>query len=473
MDRIKTGIEQLDEILCGGFPAASTTIIAGGPGTGKTMLAQEIAYRHAAANGKVLYLTTVSEPMHKMLRHVQDFPFFDSAKVGSMVKYEDLGALIQQGNVEEVMDLIADLVQREAPKILIVDSFKALTDLAGDLPAFRRALYRLGGRLSASGCTAFLLGEYAAAELATLPEFAVADGIVELTNERRGIRTYRYLSVAKLRGSDFQDGRHALHLTRKGLQLYPRFRTPSTPATYAISRNRIATGVPNLDAALGGGILAGSATLVVGPTGTGKTLVALSLACAASARGEKVVFTSFQEDPNQIAEIASNYGLDVTKGQENGTLSLLYVSPVELDLDQHVLKMVEALERTKAAILVVDSVSDLEKGAYDTDRFSAYMFSLIQYAKDRQVALLMTLEANKEFAESAFTESGVSRIADNVLFFSDARVGDSVRRELRILKTRGSHHDHDVHVVTISETGMRIEARAETPGAGLPKRRGG
>lgn len=456
MDRIKTGIGALDDVLCGGFPASSMTILAGGPGTGKTMLVQQLAFHHAAAGDTVLYLTTVSEPLHKLLRHVQDFPFFDASLVGTRIVYEDLGGFLQKSDAGEVLDIIGEQVLRKSPKIVIVDSFRALTDLAGGLSDLRRGLYRLAGTLSASGCAAFLVGEYSTSELATLPEFAVADGIVELTNERRGIRTYRYLNVVKLRGSDYVDGRHAMNLTGSGLLLYPRFRTPPTPAAYAPTQQLISTGVESLDAALLGGIRVGSATLAVGPTGTGKTLLALSFAHAAAKRGEPVVFTSFQEDPSQILQVGTSFGWDLAGDVASGALEFLYVSPVELDLDQHVLKIVEALERTQARILVIDSVSDLEKSAYDADRFSTYMFSLIQYAKDRSITLVMTLEANKEFAESALTESGVSRIADNVLFFSDNRVGDKVRRELRIMKTRGSDHDHDVKEITLSARGMRV-----------------
>ena len=456
MDRIQTGITSLDTILEGGFPRASIIMIAGGPGTGKTMLTHEMVYHIANDRNKVLYLTTVSEPMHKVIRHVQEFSFFDETKVGSSIMYEDVGHMLQKSGVEEVMAYMGQLVQREGPTIVVIDSFKALSDLASDIATFRRALYKLAGELTAAGCTTFLLGEYEAGHVSTLAEFAVADGIVEMSNERRGIRSYRYLRVVKLRGSSYHDGQHAIRLTSRGIEVFPRFRTPHTPEPYKPSRDRVSTGVATLDAKLGGGLLRGSATLVVGPTGAGKSLLALSFATAAVQRGEQVAFVSFQEDPNQMTRIAGNFGWDLDAGVESGRLSLLYVSPVELDMDEHIIKIARTIAASDAKCVVIDSLTDLEGAAYDVDRFTSYMFSLIQYTKDRALTVLMTLEASRDFAEAGLTTSDVSRIADNVVLLGSRRDDNKVHRELRIIKTRGSEHDHDIHPLHITNRGMDI-----------------
>lgn len=462
--RIRTGIDTLDEILGGGFPSASINIIAGGPGTGKTMLVQQIAFGVAQPSAKVLYLTTVSEPMHKVLRYVQTLPFFDAEKSVSSIRYEDLGSMLQKTDVAEVMATISELVQREGPAVVIIDSFKALGDLAPDTQTFRRALYKLAGELTASACTCFFVGEYTSEETQQLPEFAVADGIVELTNERRGIRTYRYLSVAKLRGSAFVDGRHALRLTSEGVQLFPRFRTPQAPTIYESSETRISIGVPALDEILGGGVLMGSTTLAMGPTGTGKTLLALGFALAAARRGERVVFASFQEDLTQLRAIAAKFGWDIPGLIESGALTMLCVSPVELDVDEHVIKIVEAIDASKANYVIVDSVSDLEASSYDRERFVDYMYSFIQYCKDRRLSLFLTVENNETSDLSGETQSGVSRLADNVLFLGNRREGTRMRREMRVLKTRGSAHDHDVHEVDITPRGFDV-VREPRPGS--------
>ena len=464
--RIRTGIGNLDEILGGGFPVASINLIAGGPGTGKTMLVQQLAYGIATPERKVLYLTTVSEPMHKILRYVQTLPFFDADKAVDSIRYEDLGGMLQKASVEEVMATVGDLIQREAPAIVVIDSFKALSDLAPDTQTFRRALYKLAGQFTASACTTFLLGEYTPEDIQRLPEFAVADSIIELTNERRGIRTYRYLSIAKLRGSGFLDGRHALRLTSEGILLFPRFRTPENPVAYVASVERASTGVPGLDEMLGGGILSGSTTLTMGPTGTGKTIMGLGFAVAAAKRGERAVFVSFQEDEVQLRAIAAKFGWDIQALTGSGHLTMLCVSPVELDVDEHVIKIVKAIDAAGAGYVVVDSVSDLEASSYDEERFVDYMYSLIQYCKDRRLSLFLTMENNETADLSGWTQSGVSRIADNVLYLGNHREGRRMVREARVLKTRGSAHDHDVHEVDITTGGFVIvpETR-ERPGA--------
>lgn len=459
--RIHTGIENLDRILGGGFPVASINLIAGGPGTGKTMLVQQVAYGIATPQRKVLYLTTVSEPMHKILRYVQTMPFFDAEKIVGSIRYEDLGGMLQKGRVDEVMGAIGDLVQSESPAVLVIDSSKALSDLAPDTQTFRRALYKLTGQLTASACTTFLLGEYAPEDAQRLPEFAVADSILELTNERRGIRTYRYLSVAKLRGSGFLDGRHAMRLTSQGVQLFPRFRTPESPVAYEAGVARASIGVPALDDILGGGIISGSTTLAMGPTGTGKTILALGFAIAAAQRGENAVFVSFQEDLTQLRAIAAKFGWDVQSLSDAGRLSMLCVSPVELDVDEHVIKVVDAIAAAKAGYVVLDSVSDLEASAYDQERFVDYMYSLIQYCKDRRLSLFMTMENNETANLSGWTQSGVSRIADNVLYLGNHRDASRMLREMRVLKTRGSAHDHDVHRVDITASGFTVVGEKE------------
>ena len=306
LERIATHVENLDQVLGGGLPANSLNIISGPPGTGKTILAHQIIYGNATPEHPALYLTTVSEPLSKVIRYVQGFTFFDMSKVGKAIFYRDLGQTLQEGDVETVVDQIINLVKEHALSFLVIDGFKAIHDIAPSHRAFQRAFYRLAGTLSALACTTLLLGEYNLEEIYHLAEFAVVDGIIHLSNTLRDLRDFRGLRVLKLRGSGYLSGELAMSISEQGIRVFPRFITPPTPRVYQVSRERCSFGVAGLDELLHGGVRQGTTTLVVGEAGTGKTLLGLSFLLNGVLQGDPGVYVSFQEDPNLLRTIATN-----------------------------------------------------------------------------------------------------------------------------------------------------------------------
>jgi circadian clock protein KaiC len=484
MNRISTNIAHLDAILGGGFPEASLNIIAGAPGTGKTVLVQQMVWGLASPRRKVLYLSTVNEPLSKIIRYVQGFPFFDLDKVGKSLLYEDLGPLLVKAPVEEVLTAIEAMVLKHHPAVLVVDSFRALGDLAEDPVTFRRGLYGLSGVLTSTGCTTFLVGEYRGDEVVAAPEAAVADGVLQLLSERRGIRQFRYLSVVKLRGSGFVDGHHAFRITAEGVRIFPRFVTPPKPEHYTTSEERLSTGVAALDDMLGGGLLRGSSTLVMGPAGSGKTTVGLAATFAALGRGETVTLATFAEDPNQIVAVARKLGWDARGAMDQATLRHLYASPIELDIDEQVLRIAESIAESGSRTVVIDSLSDLEAVAFDEARFRSYVFSLVQYFKDRGVTALMIYERTLDDNVGG-PPRGLSRFADNIVNLRFADEDGGFGHRLQVMKTRGSAHSYAIRAFAINEKGMQVarpggRARADAdrrapPRGGAPSRarRGG
>src|SRR5690606_438596 len=149
----------LDRILGGGFPANSINIIMGSPGSGKTVLAEQIAFTNATVDRPALYIATVSEPLAKFVTYLQQFTFADPARIGTAVLYEALGDVLIE-HPEQFTARVQELVQRHRPGVIIVDSFKALGDMMNDLPAWRRVLFELAGLLTAYAATSFWVGEY-------------------------------------------------------------------------------------------------------------------------------------------------------------------------------------------------------------------------------------------------------------------------------------------------------------------------
>lgn len=453
VERIHTQVPNLDHILEGGLPQNSIITITGVPGSGKTILANQIVYSNATPQKRALIVTTASEPLSRFIRFVQGFSFFDVDKVGTAVLYEDVGPLLLRDGGEGALTRIRELAAEHEPTLLVVDSFKAIRDLAESPAGFRRMVYRLAAELATLPCTTLFVGEYSRDEVALAPELTIVDGIIELDNRLIGLRDYRTLRVRKLRGSDYVSGEHSFRITSDGLTIFPRFVTPPTPVRYAVSRERAATDIPGLDDLLHGGLLRGTTTLVVGDPGVGKTVTALHFLLNGALKGEPGAYISFQEDPSQLAQIARNFGFDVADLQSRGVVAMTYTSPVELDVDEQVLQIIQTAEQIGARRLVIDSVSDFEAGTRrDEDRYFNYVYSLVQWFKNRGITAVLTHEVSRMFApELTLTGRGVSHIADNVILLRYVPSGRYVRRAITVLSARGSSHSNEVREFLISE----------------------
>lgn len=450
--RLTSGNEQLDRVLGGGFPAHAINLVVGPPGSGKTILAQQYVFHNVTVERPAVYLTTVSEPLEKVLRYGQTMTFFNAGAVGQAVFYEDLGELLGTEGLSGVLERIDQLVKEQRPAIIVIDSFKALHPYAGDQGEFRRFLHLLAGRLSAFPVTSLWIGEYDHAELSTAPEFAVADAIVRLSSERIGQRELRVLQVLKLRGSGFLTGDHAYRLSAGGIEVFPRLADPVDPSAYAMPTQRSSSGIAALDAMLADGYWPGAATLVAGPSGSGKTLIGLHFVVSGARRGEPGIIATLQENPNQLERVAQGFGWSLA---EDG-IELLYRSPVDLLVDQWVYELLATIERTGARRVLIDSLGDLAFAAGDEARYREYLYSLVQRCSRLGVSLLMTLELSDLFQVTRLSELGISHVSDNVLLLQYLRQQARVKRTLTVLKTRASLHEPQIREFTITPEGITL-----------------
>src|SRR5262249_9314722 len=258
--RIKSGCDGLDQVLHGGFPANSLNLVMGGPGSGKTILVQQLAFANATAERPALYLTTLSEPLERFFANSQEYAYFDSGSVGVSIFYEDLGQLVREQGYRSLPDIISELLSQRRPRILVIDSFKSLTELAESIQEHRTVLFDCGSLLANFDCTTFLVGEGSLELMTELPAFAIADSILWL--ERRTLTSgqQRFLRVEKLRGSASVPGIHAFSIGPNGLDVYPRILTPPISPSYTINAQRVHTGVSGLDAMIETGLWRGSTT---------------------------------------------------------------------------------------------------------------------------------------------------------------------------------------------------------------------
>jgi circadian clock protein KaiC len=453
-DRLSSGNAEADHILGGGFPANSINIIMGHPGSGKTIFAEQLIFHNASSDRPILYFTTLSEPLSKVVRYLQGFEFFDEDKVGTEVIYEDIGPQLSRDGATALIPLLQDAIRTTSPKIIVIDSFKAVHDLAPTVAERRRMVYDLTALLSAYGTTAFLLGEYTEDDILLYPEFAVADGIVELSRRRLGNRDERYFRVYKVRGSRYLEGAHAFRITDAGLDIYPRLVSPRIPEGYEPAAERLSTGVPGLDEMLHGGLWRGTTTLLAGPSGAGKTTMGLQFALEGVRNGEPSLYVNFQENPTQLMRTIRGLGVDLNAAQSQG-LDLVYASPVELQIDSIIVDMFRRIQQRGVRRLVIDAIGDLASAATDAQRLHDYLYALVQHFAVSTITSVLNFETTGNSLSGEGTQNQMSYLSDNVLLLTvDGE--ERTRRMLRILKTRGSGHDTRVREVEISSAGLSV-----------------
>jgi circadian clock protein KaiC len=454
VERMSAGNAEADHILGGGFPANSINIIMGHPGSGKTIFAEQLIFHNAADDRPILYFTTLSEPVAKVVRYLQGFRFFDETKLGSEVFYEDIGPQLARDGPTALIPLLEDAIKTLSPKIIVIDSFKAVHDLALSVADRRRMVYDMTSLLTSYGTTAFLLGEYTEEDILQYPEFAVADGIVELSRLRLGNRDERYFRVYKLRGSRYLEGAHAFRITDAGLDVYPRLVSPEMPEGYEPASERISTGVPGLDDMLDGGLWRGTTTLLAGPSGAGKTTIGLQFALEGVRRGESTLYVNFQENPTQLMRTIAALGVDLEEAQAQG-LDLVYASPVELQIDSIIGDMFRRIQRQRVRRLVVDALGDLASAATDPQRLHDYLYALVQHFAVSTVTSMLNFETMGNTISGNGMQNAMSYLSDNVLLLT-VEGEERTRRKLRILKTRGSAHDTRVREVEITAAGLSV-----------------
>ncbi len=452
-ERFSSGDRHLDAVLGGGLPEHALNMIIGLPGSGKTILAEQFMFHNASAQRPGVYLSTVSEPLEKILRYGQRLEFFDAEAVGKAMFFEDLGQTLNDGSLDEVLARVRALITERRPGVIAIDSFKALSAYAPDPRAFRHFLHELAGILTALPVTTFLVGEYSRDEVATAPEFAVADGVISLTTRREAERAIRHLEILKLRGTGFMSGEHAYRIARDGLHVFPRLAESLPAETYELQTERMSSGIAAIDEMLTDGYWPGASTMVAGPSGSGKTLMGLHFIFNGAAAGQTGIIATLQENATQLERIVNGFGWSLT----NQSVELMYRSPVDLYLDEWVYELLEVIERTGARRVFIDSLGDLRRAAGDELRFREYLYSLLQRCANQQVSVMMSQEVPALFGITHISEDGISHLSDNVVLLQFVPRDAQLRRAVIVLKTRASRHDPDVREFTITAEGIVLD----------------
>ncbi len=457
MNRRVTGVPGLDLLLGGGLVPGAVVVVAGAPGTGKTILAQQVCFANGTAERKCVYYTTVSESHSKLVSHLEEFSFFDLAALGTRVEYIHLGDFLRPARRDGLEPLVSEIVRKtleEEPSIVVVDSTKMLRDFA-DERELRGALYDLTTRIAQTGTVLLLVGEYADAELRSGIEFSLADGILQLEYEAREPIDRRWLRIVKMRGGSHLSGKHTFRIGPDGIEVFPRIETlhPLTPVPVS---GRFPSGIPGLDELMSGGARQGDATLVTGPSGVGKTIFGLSWLNQGAKHGKRCMYVTFQDTAEQLRSAAEAFGWDLRSAEAAGQITIPHVPLGDLDLDALATSVRSELATHAVDRIVIDSLSELAFAARESERFPAYMRSLVGLIRASGTALLITSETGAEGIPVTALDA-LLFLFDNVIDLQYIEQGSQVGRAVHVAKMRGSYHEMTLHQVTITtEHGLAV-----------------
>ncbi|MBL0215845.1 MAG: AAA family ATPase [Myxococcales bacterium] len=458
--KLASGVPGLDDVLGGGIPELSFNLLVGGPGSGKTTLAQQIMFATASPERPALFVTILGEPPIKMLRYQQQFGFFEPEKLTSCVRYLHLGGELLADGLEKVLATIVREVEATSPKLVFIDSFRAVVRRARDAGQMelQNFVQRLSLHLTGWEATTFLIGEYEAPESDGNPIFTVADGILWLSQVTQRNSVVRKVQVVKMRGQGQLPGLHTMKVSSSGIRVYPRLPNPERVTSSIADRQiRRRVGIPVLDAMLGGGIPGGYSVLIVGPSGSGKTILSTQFIREGIARGETGVIAVFEKPPAEYlttAPHADELGELVAKGK----LKVLYLRPLDLSIDETMEEIATAVRAIGATRVAIDSLPGLELALAPSFRedFRESLYRMVGALVSLGVTVVMTAELVESYTELRLSPHGISFLTDGIILQRYVELEGALRRVACVVKMRGVDHQKELRLYEIGAEGIAM-----------------
>ncbi len=462
LQKTPTGIEGLDEITGGGLPTGRATLICGGAGSGKTVLATEflangirkfgesgvfMAFEETAdeLNANTASMGLNLNQLQAAKKLVIDPVFVERSE------FEETG----EYNLEGLFIRLADAIDSVKAKRVVLDTIEVLFAGLKNESIIRAELRRLFRWLKQKGVTAIVTGERGEGHLTRygLEEY-VADCVILLDHRVTDQISTRRLRVIKYRGTLHGTDEFPFLMTEKGISVLP---ITSLGLMHSALKDRLSSGVPDLDTMLAGrGFFRGSSILVSGTAGTGKSSLAAHFAKAACERGEKCVYFAFEESSAQIIRNMESIGLSLQPCVDKGLLHFATTRPTSLGLEAHLASIHSLVESMNPALVIVDPMSSLVDVS-SVVGVRSMLTRLIDFFKQRHITAMFTdLSAAGRSWSLEHTESGVSSLMDVWILLRDMEEQGRRRYGIFVLKARGMAHSHEIRDFRLTDNGIRI-----------------
>lgn len=461
LPKAATGIQGLDEITDGGLPKGRPTLVCGGPGCGKTLLACEFLIRGATQFGEPGALISFEETSEELAANVRSLGF-DMDELIEQKKLAVDYVRIEPNEIEEVgeydleglMVRIALAIDSVGAKRIVLDTIEALFGGFTNQALLRSELRRLFRFLKDKGVSAVITAERGDGSLTRqgLEEY-VSDCVILLDHRVTEQVSTRRLRIVKYRGSTHGTNEYPFLIDERGISVLP---VTGLSLDHGVSNERMSSGVPRLDAMLGGkGYYRGSSVLVSGTAGTGKTSLAAHFAHETAKNGGRVLYLAFEESPKQLMRNMRTIGVDLEPFVKKGLIRIDASRPTLFGLEMHLVRIHNMVSEFKPAAVIVDPISNFitSGSALETQ---SMLLRLVDFLKAQQVTALFTNLTSGGMAWEK-TDVGVSSLIDTWLLVRDIESAGERNRGLYVLKSRGMKHSNQIREFIITPEGIQLE----------------
>ncbi|HEU4728826.1 MAG TPA: ATPase domain-containing protein [Kofleriaceae bacterium] len=460
LGRVDTGIPGLDMILNGGLFQGGVYIVEGSPGSGKTILGNQICFHRAERGDSTIYITLLAESHTRLIAHLRGMEFFRPELVGSAIYYISAFKVLEEGGLEGLLKSVQESVHARKSMFVVLDGLVSAEEFAPSARDFKKFIHGLQTISGMTGCTVLLLSSTQRA-VGFRPEHTMVDGLIELGDTAVGVQSLRHVVVRKMRGTRQLRGRHALEISAAGIRIRPRIetllRSPDEDDPAPRSLEHVDFGVAGLDAMLRGGLPGGSNTIVLGPSGSGKTMLGLQFLSAGVRHGAVGLYLGFYERPSSLLAKGGRLGLGLEEARQRGLLHLFWEAPIEGVLDAVVERVLRGVAEHRVTRLCFDGLHGFRHHADYPDRTRAVFSALADELTRRGVTTLFTLETTDLVGSGIeIPVDGVSALADNILLLRHVELRSQLYRLISILKVRDRAYDGAIREFQITDRGVIV-----------------